>query len=235
MTDLIHMEGVPAHTRPRPLLPPEGEHDYLEDHPFEIVKHPLAGDVLVEEARIPMRDGIHLAATVFRPKVGQPVPVITTATPYGKDRYDQWNFFRDAPEGSAPGGGGFYLGRLDLSDHTAFESPDPGFWVPNGYAIVLVDLAGLGKSESNPSGTPGPEARWWDTMAWLEAQPWSTGRVGMSGVSALCMTQWLAARDDAPPQLKAIIPWEGINESGPGGGYLSPRQKICSREGNRSA
>jgi putative CocE/NonD family hydrolase len=41
----------------------------------------------------------------------------------------------------------------------------------------------------------------------------------MSGVSALAATQWIAAKGNAPPQLKAIIPWEGINETGPGGGY----------------
>ncbi len=29
----------------------------------------------------------------------------------------------------------------------------------------------------------------------------------------------IAAKGNAPPQLKAIIPWEGINETGPGGGY----------------
>ncbi|MFI0714950.1 CocE/NonD family hydrolase [Streptomyces inhibens] len=220
MADRTRTTGALA----RPALPPEGEHDFLTCHPFDITTHRLPRDVLVEQAAVPMRDGVRLAATVFRPDAGPRVPVITTATPYGKDRFDQWNYFRDAPEGSVPGGGGFYLGRLEFSDHTAFEAPDPGFWVPSGYAVVLVDLPGRGKSESNPSGTPGPEARWWDVMAWLEQQPWCTGKVGMSGVSALCATQWIAAKDEAPPQLKAIIPWEGINETGPGGGYGGIRE-----------
>lgn len=166
-----------------------------------------------------MRDGIALGATVYRPNVGYPVPVITTATPYGKDCYHQTNNFKYAPDGSVPGGGGFYVGRLEFSDHTPFEAPDPGFWIPHGYAVVIVDLPGWGRSESNPPSTPGPEARWHDVMAWLGEQIWSTGEVGMSGVSALCATQWIAAKDPAPPQLKAIIAWEGVNESGPGGGY----------------
>ncbi|MGV9245525.1 CocE/NonD family hydrolase [Streptomyces sp. NPDC003710] len=204
---------------PRPSLPPEGEKHYLEEHPFDVVTRPLPPGVLVEEVRLPMRDGIRLAATVHRPESGPPVPVITTATPYGKDRFDQIAFFKDAPQGSVPGGGGFYLGRVEFCDQTPFEAPDPGFWVPHGYAVVLVDLPGRGKSESNPSAGPGPEARWWDVMAWLGQQPWSTGNVGMSGVSALCATQWIAAKAPAPPQLKAIVPWEGINETGPGGGY----------------
>ena len=66
-------------------------------------------------------------------------------------------------------------------------------------------------------------------MAWLEQQAWCTGKVAMSGVSALCATQWIAAKAEAPPQLKAIIPWEGINESGPGGGYGGIPETAFSR------
>src|SRR5579871_2707519 len=96
----------------RPRLLPEGERNFMEEHPFEVMKYPLPTNILVEEVMIPMRDGIKLAANVFRPKSEEPVPVITTATPYGKDRYDQWDAFRDPPKGTVPGGGGFYLGRL---------------------------------------------------------------------------------------------------------------------------
>ncbi len=213
----------------RPRLSPEGERDYLDDHPFDLIKYPLPEDILVEEVMIPMRDGIRLAANVFRRKDGAPMPVITTMTPYGKDQYDLWNLFQDAPVGTVPGGGGFYLGRIEISDRCAFEGPDPGFWVPNGYAVVLIDQPGRGRSESNPTSTPGPEARWWDAMAWLEQQAWCTGKVAMSGVSALCATEWIAAKAEAPPQLKAIIPWEGINETGPGGGYGGIPETAFSR------
>jgi predicted acyl esterase len=202
----------------RPALPPEGEKDFLDEHPFDLVQKPLPEGVLIEKVTIPMRDGVQLAATIFRPDSGDAMPAIVTATPYGKDNYQQWHNFRDAPEGNVPGGG-FYLGHVEVSDHTPFEAPDPGYWVPNGYAVVLVDLPGLGASGSSPAGTPGPEARWHDTMAWLAEQSWCTGNIGMSGVSALCATQWIAAKHPAPPQLKAIIPWEGINETGPAGGY----------------
>lgn len=202
----------------RPSLAPEGEADFLDDHPFDLVQTPLPTGVLVEQVTIPMRDGVTLAATVYRADDGEPVPAIVTATPYGKDDHQQWHRFRDAPEGNVPGGG-FYLGRVEVSDHTAFEAPDPGYWVPHGYAVVLVDLPGLGRSGSDPVGTPGPEARWADTMAWVADQTWCSGDIGMSGVSALCATQWIAGKDPAPPQLKAIIPWEGFNETGPAGGY----------------
>ena len=77
-----------------------------------------------------MRDGITLAGTLFRPREeSEPVPVVATATPYGKDRYDQWDNFWDAPAGNVPGGG-FYMGTVHVSDHTAFEAPDPGTGSP---------------------------------------------------------------------------------------------------------
>jgi hypothetical protein len=28
------------------------------------------------------------------------------------------------------------------SDYTAFEAPDPLYWVPNGYAIINADIPG---------------------------------------------------------------------------------------------
>lgn len=37
--------------------------------------------------RIPMRDGIHLNATLYKPKSGDPTPVIFTLTPYISDSY----------------------------------------------------------------------------------------------------------------------------------------------------
>jgi uncharacterized protein len=207
------VDATPGYVRPN--LPPEGERNFLDDHPWDVKRSPLPDDVLLEEALIPMSDGVYLAATVFRPRSGAPVPVITTMTPYVKDRYDQWELFRDPPLGSVTG---FYMGTVQISDHTPFEAPDPGYWVPNGYAVVLIDSPGRGQSGSNPDNPPAPEQRWADAMAWMAEQNWCTGNVGMSGVSALCMTQWIVAKNP-PPQLKAIIPWEGFNKRGPGAGY----------------
>lgn len=191
--------------------------NWTNDHPFGLEKYPLPDDVVYQDVRITMRDGVALAASVYRPAVSNPVPAITTATPYGKDNFDQWTFFKDAPEGNLPAGSGFYMGNFEISDHTPFEAPDPGFWVPRGYAVVLVDHPGLGASGSSASPPPMQE-RWEDIMAWVGSQTWCSGSIGMLGVSALCCTQWVASETPAPTELKAIIPWEGFNATGPGNG-----------------
>src|SRR5216684_2582716 len=46
----------------------------------------------------------------------------------------------------------------------------------------------------------------------VSAHPWSTGAVGMIGVSYLAMSQWKAAALQ-PPGLKAICPWEGFTDA----------------------
>src|SRR5512133_3834959 len=43
--------------------------------------------------KIPMRDGIQLNATVYRPKSGEPAPVIFTLTPYVADNYHGFGFY----------------------------------------------------------------------------------------------------------------------------------------------
>ncbi|MFF4934877.1 CocE/NonD family hydrolase [Streptomyces griseofuscus] len=44
-----------------------------------------------------------------------------------------------------------------------------------------------------------------EVIAWAAAQPWSTGRVGMLGVSYLAMSQYKVAALN-PPAVKAICP-----------------------------
>jgi predicted acyl esterase len=51
----------------RPTVPPEGEKDFLDEHPFDLQRSALPDSVLVEQVTIPMRDGITLAGTLFRP------------------------------------------------------------------------------------------------------------------------------------------------------------------------
>jgi putative CocE/NonD family hydrolase len=48
-----------------------------------------------------------------------------------------------------------------------------------------------------------------DVIEWASEQSWSTGKVGLLGISYFATTQWqVAARN--PKGLVAIIPWGGL-------------------------
>ncbi len=48
-----------------------------------------------------------------------------------------------------------------------------------------------------------------DVIEWASGQPWSTGKVGLLGISYFAATQWHAAARH-PKGLSAIVPWEGF-------------------------
>ena len=79
------------------------------------------------------------------------------------------------------------------------------FFARRGYAYAVQDCRGRFSS----AGEWEPffhEARdGYDTIEWLAAQPWSTGKIGMIGASYVGWVQWWAARD-RPPHLVTIIP-----------------------------
>jgi len=175
------------------------------------VTEPPAGAVAEWDVPVPMRDGVRLRANVFRPATGGPWPVIVCAHPYGKDDIPlphrtrrgyrasfQYRLMRTAP--------------LTHSAWTSWESPDPGHWVGRGYVVVNADLRGWGTSEGDPTVLSEQEGRdVHDVVEWAGTQPWSTGRVGLNGVSYLAISQWAGAAE-RPPHLAAICPWEGFTD-----------------------
>jgi len=175
---------------------------YPEKHWDELPGASLPESVLVERnVPIEMSDGLKLAANVFRPDRDGTAPVIMAFTPFSKDHYGQ-------------------RAHLGVSEKTAFEAPDPGFWVPHGYAVVIVDQRGTGRS---PSGGTGGAYDYHDGIEWAGTQAWSNGNVGTLGHSGLAAFQWeVAAMDDPPDHLEALIPWGGFTdperESGRPGG-----------------
>jgi putative CocE/NonD family hydrolase len=96
---------------------------------------------------------------------------------------------------------------------TTFEAPDPEYWVPHGYAIVVAGIPGTWYSEG-PATYLSPEeaGAYADLVEWAGTQPWSNGRVGLSGVSYLTQTQWRVAELN-PAHLAAINPWEGWTDT----------------------
>jgi uncharacterized protein len=134
------------------------------------------------DVRITTRDGTVLLADVFRPDTAGPVPVLVAASPYPRQIQDL-----GLPTGIVEAG---------ASD----------FWVPRGYAHVIVNLRGMCGSEGTFTFFDSQERLdLYDIVEWVAAQPWCDGEVGMIGISYYAMAQ-LAAAVERPPHLKALFP-----------------------------
>jgi len=80
--------------------------------------------------------------------------------------------------------------------------------------VVLCDNRGNGRSPGQPPTGNNANYDIYDGIEWAGTQPWSNGKVGMFGHSALCGSQINAAgmadvngNPNAPPHLAAILPW----------------------------
>jgi predicted acyl esterase len=172
---------------------------------------PPPEDVQIDrDVAVTVRDGTVLRVNVYRPAHDGRYPVIMSAHPYGKDylpkrtRYGYRPFpnWRILPQSQG----------FSISAWTGWEAPDPAYWVPRGYVVVNADLRGWGSSEGT-GVLLGPQEGedYHDLIEWAAIQPWSTGKVGLSGVSYLALSQWAAA-STRPPHLAAITPWEGFSD-----------------------
>ncbi|HEY3530960.1 MAG TPA: CocE/NonD family hydrolase [Nocardioides sp.] len=131
----------------------------------------------IEEARIPVRDGLWLAATLYIPdEAAGPQPCLVEALPYRKD-------------------------DLTSSYATTYRS----LCEKHGYAVARIDVRGTGSSpgdaldeyqEAEQTDLP-------DAFAWLAQQAWCDGQIGMWGTSYSGFNS-LQIAAERPPELKAI-------------------------------
>lgn len=173
------------------------------------------------DVKIPMAEGFDLTANVFRSRHrqanGQADPVVMCAHPYDNHHIPAL--------GGTPLGGPPQQYRLlpqsggtpAFSTLTSWESPDPNFWVPAGYTLVNLNLPGFANSGGPASIMSRHQGQCYrEAIAWVGAQDWCDGGVGLCGVSFLCISQYLAAAtpdsEAAPEALKCIIPWEGVSD-----------------------
>jgi predicted acyl esterase len=162
--------------------------------------------VLDKDVAVPMRDGAVLRANVFRPEVSGKFPVLMTLGPYGKDVHlsqfmpEAWEALqRRHPE----------VLKTSSCKYLVFETPDPEMWVPEGYVVVKVDSRGSGKSPGRLDVNSPSEFRdFYDAIEWAAAQPWSSGKIGLLGISYYAAGQWMIAAE-RPPHLAAMLPWQG--------------------------
>jgi uncharacterized protein len=161
------------------------------------------------DAPIPMDDGVVLRADVFRPATEDRYPVLLTYGPYAKglafqDGYpDAWETMaREHPDVPA--------GSSNLYQN--WEVVDPEKWVPHGYVCVRVDSRGCGRSPGYVDPFSPRETRDFAAcIAWTAEQPWSSGKVGLNGISYYAINQWQVASLQ-PPHLAAMCVWEGAAE-----------------------
>lgn len=162
---------------------------------------PLPCDIIYDrDVAIPLRDGTVVYADVFRPVTEEKVPVLFASTMFGK--YGSYVTIDDIPGRNG-------IPERVLSGLQSWEAPDPAWWAPKGYAMVNVDIRGVGSSEGNACyfGSQDSDDNY-DIIEFLGTQPWSNGKVAMVGNSWLAITQWYVASQN-PPHLAAIAPWEG--------------------------
>ncbi|MFO7572358.1 MAG: CocE/NonD family hydrolase [Gaiellaceae bacterium] len=131
----------------------------------------------MEERRtwIPMADGTRLAARLFLPDQ-LPAPVLLEALPYRMD---------------------------DLT--ASYDSEYGRLCREGGFAVCRLDIRGTGSSEGIALDEyhPQEQADVCEAIAWLAAQEWSCGRVGMYGTSWSGFNSLQVAME-RPPALGAI-------------------------------
>jgi putative CocE/NonD family hydrolase len=129
-----------------------------------------------------------LLADLYLPATRERVPALVAIAPYA----------RQAQYLSLPAG--------------MIEAGQTDFWVPRGYAHLIVNLRGTcGSGGTYGFGEPAERRDLHDVIEWAAAQSWCDGNIGMIGVSYYAEEQ-LAAALEHPPHLRAIFPWSASTD-----------------------
>ena len=118
---------------------------------------------------------------MFRPTSGEPCPVLLTYGPYAKGLSFQQGYpsawqrmIANHPD----------VAYGSTNKYQNWEVVDPEKWVPHGYACVRVNSRGTGRSPGFIDHFSPREARdFYECIEWAARQPWSNGKIGLSGVS----------------------------------------------------
>lgn len=131
---------------------------------------------LAREARVRMRDGVHLGTDVYLPDGDErPGDTILIRLPYDKS--------------------GAYTFMPLIAE----------YFMARGYRVVAQDVRGKFRSEGDALLFVNESDDGYDTIEWIVHQPWSNGGVAMWGDSYYGYTQWAAVASQHPA-LKAIAP-----------------------------
>ena len=158
---------------------------------------------------VAVRDGTRLAVDVHLPQdlpAGTRFPTIAIFTPY----YRRFALTPGAPD------------TVEAAPNTAQYRL---FFVPHGYAVVVVDVRGSGASLGAREGFRSPRERedYADVADWLVAQDWCDGNLGSIGISYVgAAADFLASTGH--PAVKAVVPtfavWDTWGDQFHPGGLL---------------
>ncbi len=169
-----------------PVLGPEGP--LARGEPPRVSGRALEFGVVVEKnVWIAMRDGIHLAADIYRPaRDGKPAggrfPTLLTRTPYNKDG----------------------------------SRGDARYYAERGYVVVANDVRGRYASEGTWRLIAQDPGDGFDVVEWIARQDWSDGKVGTFGTSYPGGTQHALAEMN-PPHLTTMVPIDALSNCGVSG------------------
>ncbi len=146
------------------------------------------GMKIEEPVFITMRDGVRIAARIYRPDAPGKFPALFAASPY--------QFETD-----------------DLPHSTLFlwREVGPVEWYvrDQGYAYVHIDVRGTGASDGVYNLLDYDEQDdLYECIEWVAARDWCDGNVGGLGQSYYAWTQWFMGIVN-PPSLKCIAPYDG--------------------------
>ena len=122
-------------------FPPYWDSRYVKH--VDRLSRPIYGLKEERDVYIPLPNGVHICADVFRPDVeGETFPALLAWSPYGKSLQS----IRRPPQP---------IESL-VFDHT-IEAGDIDYFVKRGYVYVIPDPRGIGKSEGEWHGFYGPK------------------------------------------------------------------------------
>lgn len=160
---------------------------------------------LQKSVMVKMRDGVRLSTDIYFPiGAAEPLPVVLIRTPYNKSLY-------------RPGrASGYYRWRDGDVRVQLFAG--------QGYIVVVQDLRGRYESEGQWLVGTHEREDGSDTVDWLAAQPWSSGKIGTYGCSYLGEDQLQLAATRNPHQTAAI-------PQGAGGVYTGTHRTFAFMDG----
>lgn len=155
-----------------------------------------------------MPDGCRLAVDTYVPQTGDPAarfPVVVVLTPY-------YRRFRQTGQGADP------------APNIAIYRD---FFVPRGYAMVVVDVRGTGASFGSRDAFRSPRERddYREVADWIAAQPWCNGSIGATGISYLGAASCFLA-STGHPAVKAIAPLFAVSDTY--SDHLFPGGNMCT-------